>query len=82
MKGLFKARIQRKPWLEGVQRCFQCDRRFLLERCWPRCEVIADYQARKGLLFVEADGVESVFVPSDTPGPTDRSDSFISEVLW
>jgi hypothetical protein len=52
VKGLFKARLQKKPWIEGSSKCLTCDRRFLLDPCRDRCAVITEYQLSKGLLFI------------------------------
>jgi hypothetical protein len=52
MKTVWRARLDRKPWMQGSGRCLHCDRRSLLESCDKHCEVISDYHHRKSLLFV------------------------------
>jgi hypothetical protein len=59
MKSIFKVRYQNKPWIEGSGVCSKCERRFLIESCRSGCSVIADYQLRRGLLFVKRDSIES-----------------------
>jgi hypothetical protein len=71
MKGIWKARIQKKPWIEGSAKCADCVRRSLIEPCRDRCEVIVEYAQRKGLLFIKGIDPKSVFSLSDRSDPTD-----------
>jgi hypothetical protein len=73
MKGIWKARIQKKPWIEGSEECASCVRRFLLEPCRDRCHVIVAYAQRHGLLFLKSTDPGFVLSLSDPIDVSRRS---------